>query len=373
MANDDEPFVIGRQAADAAAADAAHVRAPAPFPWPEGAYARGDHNLLRVPPAPFDDALTAYLRRAAAGGANVVGQLRDALGAGEFDTLLSFGNRAAVRAMRERDVAIVRDGLVAVAIMDPSRIDSRDAGLSLSLLQHAARRIDADARALFADASTLASPSMATLMTESVTPEAMAVPLNRRTWLAEQPTPWGPGFISRGTSRYEPLLPLEEIAGDVATMLDADAYQPDIELAQYFPSIWLSDGVMRTLGREIAGALGLVKPLPVSAALAAIRATVVVRGEVREDTVRDDATRSAQSLWVWITEVADDDAARTLQAASERPTVRGVHRVGVQHGRVFALIVATSSVGGMPVWETGDRLRRFEAPLREILARRLAA
>lgn len=366
------PFVLGRQAADAAAADAAHVRGPAPFPFPEGAYEPAECDLLRAPPSALDAALTDALRRAAAGGPPACAALRDSLDGARFDTLLTYGNRAAVRAMRARDVAIVRDGLVAAAVIDASRTDYRDVGMTLSLLQHAARRIDADAPALFQEAASLALPRTAALMAQGVTPAAMAYPLSGRAGMREFATAAGPGFIASGIGPYEPTLPLDRIAFDVLAMVEADGYRADVELGTRLPGIWLSEGIARTIAGGLTllvrAALGRLREMPDPNPELKARATAVVRAS----GPRTGGTEGTTSRWVWILEMADADTARELQRRADRHVPGHFARLAVHRDRVFLLVVDNGVPRGAARAGAIARLRRMEPVLRDILARHVA-
>ena len=82
----------------------------------------------------------------------------------DFYTLLSFSQRSAVFAMRDRKTERIVDGLTAVAMIEKSRIDFRDALGTLSLLLHAALAIGANVEGLFGNAASLAAPEISELI-----------------------------------------------------------------------------------------------------------------------------------------------------------------------------------------------------------------
>ena len=73
-----------------------------------------------------------------------------------WSTLLTFAERMANAAVRERSARHVEAGLTAVAIED-FRIDAREDWLVLALLYRSAAKLGADGRALFCDAARWAS------------------------------------------------------------------------------------------------------------------------------------------------------------------------------------------------------------------------
>ena len=82
----------------------------------------------------------------------------------DFYTLISFSQRSAVFAMRDRGTEHIVDGLTAMAMIEQDRIDCRDALGTLSLLHHAARAIRLNTVELFGKAAALAEKKMSELI-----------------------------------------------------------------------------------------------------------------------------------------------------------------------------------------------------------------
>ena len=164
-----EPYVIGEQMALAQRAEQARLSNPTagPSPLPANQHydsSLGDLDLSDPPKHPLDDELSALFHRFAASDPAGRSRLRDSASMDDFYTLLSFSRRSAVFAMRDRKTEHVIDGLTAVAMIEQSRIDFRDALVALSLLHHAARAIGANVDDLFGKASSLAEPKMSELI-----------------------------------------------------------------------------------------------------------------------------------------------------------------------------------------------------------------
>src|SRR4051794_38074752 len=121
---------------------------------------RGDLDLSDPPENALDGELSALCRRFAASDPAGRSRLRDSASMDDFYTLLSFSQRAAVFAMRDRKTEHVIDGLTAVATIEQSRIDFRDALVALSLLYHAGQVIGANLDDLFRKAAALSEPGV---------------------------------------------------------------------------------------------------------------------------------------------------------------------------------------------------------------------
>ncbi len=135
-------------------------------PMPGEKYERQDDELglLRPRQAPLDSELAGLAREFAKADAHSRTTIRGSISMDEFYTLLAFSQRAAVFALRERSIGRVTDGLTAVAMIEAERVDWRDILVTLSLLNHAAERIGADANRLFRDAGRLSEPDVARLI-----------------------------------------------------------------------------------------------------------------------------------------------------------------------------------------------------------------
>lgn len=319
--------------------------------WP-----RDEYDLLRLEPAPLDDAIASFCRatRAAAPLAN-----RPTMDAEASYELFTFGRRAAVRAMRSGDLGVLEDRIVAYALSRPDRVDFRDAAGSLPALARAAGRLGVDARALAARAAPLATADAAARLVEGLAP---VDPAARDTFHTLVDTPDGPGFVGYDWGPWAPTVPLAGLVVATHRLLVADRYRADATLASLMPSLWLDGprmghGVLARLGAS----LGLVPRTTLEGAMAHAVAGAVVTGEPR------DPAPATQVLWAWLLELDDDAAAATLEARAMHAPGGDFTRLAVRVGRLFVLLVARGVAARASAPETTDSLRRFEMPIRTAL------
>ena len=242
--NTSEPFVLGEQIAKAAAAEkrrkAGGDTGTSPVPG-EGYDHRDDElGLLRPRPAPLDSALAGLTREYAKADEQTRAAIRRSISMQEFYNLLTFGRRAAVFALRERGAARVTEGLTAVAMIEAERVDWRDILVALSLLNHAAERVGADADRLFREAGRLAEPEVAQLI-DGFVRRSPAEKNLRSSWGYEEVEVGGRvGLIGWGFRPWHPTRDLPKAAIEIADFLAGDQYRPDsVEIATELPAVWL--------------------------------------------------------------------------------------------------------------------------------------
>lgn len=104
---------------------------------------RGDHDLARF----VDSDVEAFMRSFHASAAAEQEVMRGRLSLEDLSTLLAFARRCGVRSLRSRDQQIARDGVNAISVVDPERVDERDIPRSLA----PARWVLDEADAVFGD------------------------------------------------------------------------------------------------------------------------------------------------------------------------------------------------------------------------------
>src|SRR5579859_667067 len=110
---------------------------------------------------------------------------------------LGLGRRQAVLGIREKSEHAIRLGVVAYAIDDLASGDARDTLVYLTLLWHAAKRIDADANAMFLEVAAIAGSAFSALLADWVKRDASLQSLGCMGW-QEVETPDGPDFTGWG-------------------------------------------------------------------------------------------------------------------------------------------------------------------------------
>jgi hypothetical protein len=110
---------------------------------------------------------------------------------------LGLGRRQAVVGMRQKSIDAIRLGVVAHAIDDLASGDARDTLVYLTLLWHAAKRIGADADALFLEVAAIAGPAFSAVLGDWVKRDPSLQSLGCMGW-REVETSDGPDFAGWG-------------------------------------------------------------------------------------------------------------------------------------------------------------------------------
>ena len=239
-----EKYVLGEEYAKAVAVEQQRKQSGVgqKSPMPAGTYDpwRGEDSLINPVKNSLDSELAGLSQRFATSDAKARADIRTSINMDEFNTLLTFSDRTAVFAIRERDVKWVNNGLTAIAMIEAERTDPRDIIMSLTLLYHSARRIGANADQLFRDTAKLSEPNVATLFTEFL--ERPAKEKDIHTWLGydEIETAGGVGFIGWENEAYQPTVDLKKVVIEIADLVAKDKYQPSsLKVASELPAVWL--------------------------------------------------------------------------------------------------------------------------------------
>lgn len=348
-------IVLGQDFANARDAERrhqlSHANETSPMPADKYEVWRGDFDLFDLEPLPLDADIRKVCRVFREASTQEQRAMRDAMSMDDFYTLLNFGKRASVQAIRSEGVSIADDGLTAIAMIDLERIDYRDATMSLGLLDHALQRLGANADESIEQASRLAMPKIAELLLRHT--ERPTDHRRLSSWCYEEiESSRGIGFVSRGIDPYAPLSDLFSVAMDIAAVINGDIYRADVQLASSMPEVWLR-------GHDDAA---------VSDALASVTGGVTVEGRLVSEKNEKNPHRFAQQLTVFLIETGSEEFANKLLAISKLPA-KWHFRLGAASGKLFALMVARSLQQGVDDFESAESLQRFESSLRRALDR----
>jgi hypothetical protein len=276
--------------------------------------------------------------------------MRTAISLEEFYTLLTFSSRAAVFALRERNVDWIKNGLRAVAMIEAERTDARDILLSIPLLYHSAKRIGANADQLFREAAELSEPNVKELLVGFINRSDEEKDIRSSWGYDEVETASGVGFIGWGFEEYNPTYDLKKIVIELGEVIAKDKYQPSLDVASSLPPVWLQSKENLTL----------------ESVLKRVRGGASISGDLRPN---EHPSHSSQALMVFLVEMEDSRSAQELLEMSKRKRPDDYSMVGVAEGKLFCLVVGRSIQQGVASFETAQSLQRFAAPVAEVLKR----
>jgi hypothetical protein len=341
---DRKPIVLGQQMADARSAERARLDAGEVTPSPLAGKAydaeRGEFNLTSLVESALDSEVSRVVEAWVVSAARQWEDVRRSLSLGDNYTLIQFARRMAVRALNAPASDAFARGLSALAMIDETRIDSRDASSAAGLLNHAAPKLIGRSTTELDRAMNLATPRMAELMRQSKTSTL-------REWgYREWPTTTGVGLIRSGLAEYEPTVDLVAVADRVAAEILSHRYVVEIEVATAVPDVWFAQG-------SRAHATKLLERSP---------GVVSIRGTLRRSTGRT----TGQMFILWIAEVASPaDGLQLVADVGEDAGGRFV--VGESVRCLFALLVAGSYQIGVEPVETLASLKEYGRRVRALL------
>lgn len=347
-------IVLGEEFAKAKQAEEARKRkgGTGESPMPSGEYDRwrGEHSLINPAKNSLDSELSGLCQRFATSEAQARAVMRTAISLEEFYTLLTFSSRAAVFALRERNVDWIKNGLRAVAMIEAERTDARDILLSIPLLYHSAKRIGANADQLFREAAELSEPNVKELLVGFINRSDEEKDIRSSWGYDEVETASGVGFIEWEFEEYNPTYDLKKIVIELGEVIAKDKYQPSLDVASSLPPVWLQSKENPTL----------------ESVLKRVRGGASISGDLRP---AEHPSHSSQALMVFLVEMEDSRSAQELLEMSKRKRPDDYSMVGVAEGKLFCLVVGRSIQQGVASFETAQSLQRFAAPVAEVLKR----
>ena len=344
-----ETVVLGQQVAVARANEAARLASGSvgPSPMPKGEYDQegGDYDLVAVTERPLDKELHGLVRAFKGWTPEKRAEAQTSISMDEQYTLIHFAKRCSVLALKEKSIARSEDGLLALAMIDETRIDPRDGAWAVGLLAHAIEATGADRQRLVSEAAALATPGMAKILLGA----------RERSRLSEwgyaqiQTTNGDVGLMRSGFARYEPTIDMAGLALRLAASLQRGRYIADPELAAEVPAVWF-EKVHRSRAEQL-----LKKSL----------AGISVNGTLRR--VYTDKP-FAQQFVQWVVEMPSAEEARTLlEYVGVNARLGGRFVIGVASGRLFSLLVAGSAMEGVDAFETPESLAPLVDDTRALL------
>lgn len=346
---DSKRVVLGAQFAAALAVERARLAAESAGPSPLSGRAydieRDEFDLSAVVQAPLDSEVEAVVTAWRDYGPDGRKALRHSLSLEDNYTLIQFAKRMAVRSLNESSPEPGAHGLLALAMIDESRIDPRDASGAAGLLNHAAGAWRDRSAIPFEAIIALATPGMRELVRE-------ARGSTLEDWgYREHRTGKGVGLIRCGWRRYNPSLDLADVAARVGSRVFSSQYVVEIEVATDLPAIWFDKGGRKHAEQMLERSLGVA----------------LITGRLR----RALGNGAEQMFLTWIAELpSSDDCVQLVADVGSGSAHDGRYVVAVSAGRLFALCVAGSFQQGVEPYESRARLVELAEQVQAELKRR---
>ena len=344
-----KPIVLGAPFAAARAMERARLASGSAGPSPLSGRAydpeRDEFDLGAVVYAPLDTEVESVVKAWRDSGPDGREELRRSLSLEDNYTLIQFAKRMAARALNQPSPEPCEHGLLALAMIDESRIDPRDAAWAAGLLNHAGRNRPA---ILFERAIALATPGMGELLRQGRDSTL-------EDWgYCELKTSTGIGLVQCGSSRYNPSVDLADVAGRVGARVLSSRYVLEIEVATELPAIWFDRDGRKHAAETLERSLGVV----------------LIRGTLR----RGFGNTAGQMLLTWIVELTSpNDCAQLVSDVGNGSAHEGRYVVAVSAGRLFALCVAGSFQQGVEPYESQAALTEIAERTRVELSDSAAA
>lgn len=303
---------------------------------------RGDYDLVTISPSKLDLDLRDLTENILDWDQNRRNELRQIIPSDELYTLIHFVKRASVLGLNSQPVEWCRAGMIALSMIDETRVDWRDFKWSAGLIEHslvarpeAAHRLKEDLRGF----SRLTSAFFEQL------PEVSHL----RDWgYSEIQRGDSIGLIQTGYAKYDPTLDLTGVALRIRENLSNGRYIAEVEIATELPEVWFDRNRRDGLGEKLKHCKG----------------AAIIRGDLR----RNFGDSFNQLLLVWVIEMpSSDDCESLMEAVGTGTPLTGRFAAGVSEGKLFTLAVGGSFQVGIEPFESPSSLRELAEEMRLVL------
>jgi hypothetical protein len=302
---------------------------------------RGDYDLVAVCPVKLDLDLRDLTDDFVGWDADRRSKVIQIIPSDDLYTLIHFVKRASVLALNQDTLEWCRAGLVALSMIDETRVDWRDVKWSAGLLEHTLVTVSGVADSIRKEIGTLSKSSVVFL--SQLPKESML-----REWgYSEIKQGDAVGLIQTSYSNYKPTLDLTNIALRISEQLSEGRYRGEVEIATDLSEIWF-DRDRRD---------------DVRARLTACRGAAKIQG-----TLRDGYGAHNQLFIEWVIEMpSSSDCEFLMDAVGSGTPLGGRYAAGISEGKLFAILVAGSAQEGVEPFESPSSLRDLAEQTKLIL------
>lgn len=304
----------------------------------------GETDLARFVDSPTDAHVSHVVDRSLRSSDDARDRLRASLTLDDLYTVLTFSRRLAVKSLRTADVALAREALAAISLIDIDRVDWRDVPGTIELAAYAVARLGGDLMAELDRLADLAQPKIEPMIAGLISSPGR--PELRSAGYATVMSDHGFGLVdSRGGQTSD----LGQLLVRLADAIDRDDYRTaSITLTDDgVPPIWFPER-----HRQLATAV---------ADRSSASGNVHARHRPGHPHAED------QQFTVFVLQVASSDAATDLARLAQGHVDAQHASLALHEGPVFALTVARSVVMGVDNIESTASLERFREPFTSAL------
>lgn len=310
---------------------------------------QGDYNLANPVSNSLDSFLDDLVQQFVQSDPQVRTSIRESISMDEFYTLLTYARRSAVFALRDRKAKRIKNGLIAVAMIECDRTDFRDVFSALFLLHHSALRVGVKTDPIFREMIAIAENKVGQTMERFIGKTLADINTGRACGYVEVKHRQGYGYFEDNLESFAPTYNMAQLDMDIGDLIATDKYMPDsFCIGSTLPHVWLGP-------KEDTSLMQLLET---------IRAGSRVSARLRPDK-HPDAEK--QRLWFFCVELQNSEAASALLKISIEHKSKHFASLGMAKESLFCLIVARSVYSGIESFETHSSLLRFADGLDKIL------
>lgn len=321
-------------------------------PMPEYNYSKwpNEKSLINPQVNSLDSLIISLTIRYAKSNDSIRHEIRNSLSQDDLYTLFTFCQRAAIFGLKGNgDKVYLENALNTLSMVDSERCDFRDALVAMAFANHGIKKAGLNSEALYDEAIKLANPRMAELLSGFQSRTERDKTLETMAGYTEFQTEYGTGFVQCGYDKFEPKSNISEIGFEILKFIETEKYQmASMSVAESLPLIWVN-GEGNSELKDI---------------LHQSRGTISVSAYPKEEFCEEWLS---QMFLLYLIECENgDDAKRIVEMVNDAER-KSFYRMVLNIDEMFCILIARSVVLGEDSCENDKSIKRFKAPLEQLI------
>ena len=320
-------------------------------PLPDYSYTKwpGEQSLINPNENELDAAIASLGKVYEVSDDKERADVRSSLTKANIYTLLAFAKRSVLFAMRKSEPVHLINAFTIISMIETDTCDYRDVLVTLSFLNHGAKRLNIDAAQLFEKTSEMAATETAGLLNEFIKEAASGKSLGIMGGYSEIETPYGPAFVTTRYNKYQPERNLAGILFKVSDLVYTDKYsRGQLSIGDKIEPLWLSATDHPNVRIILSRATGCAS------------LTCYLREEF-------EPADHLQTLLIYLAEFEEPKDVATLVEHANSVPPKSCNRLCMADGKLLFIAIQRAVRDGIPDAETNESLQRFERSVRALL------
>lgn len=344
---------LGEEMADATEMEKKRVEAGSslPSPLPDFGYSKWKDEQSLIDPVENElDLKTIQLCTAfKTSNAEKRKEIVNSLSQDNIYTLIEFTKRATIFGIRRKDQSYIKNGFLAIAMIDADRCDHRDVFVTFGFLGYGLEKLNIAQNSIVQEILVLADGKTKELTEGFFERSDNNRSIEKIAGYTAIETSKGISFIRTEYEKYNPKHNLAKILFDISDYVYHDKYQKgNLAIGESIPLVWLDAEKDERVEEALSGTNGTAK----------------LSAELRDGL---SPKSDMQMLLIFLTEFNDAKSQQIILEQLAKTSATTFKRISFVQDNVLCIIVQKATMDGLEDFESQESLKRFEKPIRALI------